>query len=114
MAGHLLNTNSSLQCPHGGKVNIVSTNVRVKADSAYCALSTDTFTISGCPFQIPAAPSPIPSPCVTVRWVVTNLRTKTNSTPNLSRSCVGICQSASQIPQGPVVIANTQTKASGM
>lgn len=114
MAGNLLNTNSTLQCPHGGSVSIVSANTRVKADSAYAALSTDTFTISGCPFQIPAAPSPIPSPCVTVKWVVTNMRTKTNSTPNLSQSCVGICQSASQIPQGPVVIANTQTKASGM
>jgi hypothetical protein len=114
MSGNLLNTSSTLQCPHGGSVSIVSANTRVKADGAFAALSTDTFTISGCPFQIPAAPSPIPSPCVTVKWVVTNLRTQTNRTPNLSQSCVGICQSAAQIPQGPVVIANTQTKASGM
>ncbi len=114
MAGNLLNTNSTLQCPHGGSVKIVSTNTRVKVDGAYAALSTDTFTISGCPFQIPAAPSPIPSPCVTVQWVVTNVRTKTNSTPNLSQSSVGLCLSAAQIPQGSVIVAQTQAKASGM
>lgn len=114
MAGHLLNTASTLQCPHGGSVSIVSANTKVKADGSFAALSTDTFTISGCPFQIPAAPSPIPSPCMTVQWTVTNLRTKTNSTPNLSQSSVGLCLSAAQVPQGPVVIANTQTKASGM
>ena len=114
MAGSLLNANSSLQCPHGGTVAIVSANTHVKADGAFAALSTDTFTISGCPFQIPAAPSPIPSPCITVQWVVTNVRTKTNSTPNLSQSCVGLCLSALQIPQGPVVIKQTQTKVSGL
>ena len=114
MAGNLINTSSTLQCPHGGSVSIVSANTRVKADGAYCALATDTFTISGCPFQIPAAPSPIPSPCVTVRWVVTNARTKANGTPKLSQSCVGICLSAAQVPQGSVVVANTQAKSSGM
>jgi hypothetical protein len=114
MAGHLLNTASSLQCPHGGSVSIVGSNTRVKAGGAYAALAADTFTISGCPFQIPAAPSPIPSPCLTVRWVVTNLRTRTNGTPNLNRDSVGLCQSAMQIPQGPVVIVDTQAQASGM
>jgi hypothetical protein len=113
MAGDLLNTNSSLQCPHGAKVQIVSANTRVKADGAFAALSSDTFTISGCPFQIPATPS-IPSPCMTVKWIVTNMRTKSNSTSMLNKSSVGLCLSASQIPQGPVTIANTQAKASGM
>ena len=51
---------------------------------------------------------------MTVQWVVTNLRTKTNSTPNLSKSSVGLCLSAAQIPQGPVTIANTQSKVSGL
>jgi hypothetical protein len=110
---HLLNVSSTLQCPHGGSVSISSANTKVKADGAFAALSTDTFTISGCPFQIPATP-PIPSPCMTVQWLVTNMRTKTNSTPNLNKSSVGLCLSASQIPQGPVTIANTQSKASGL
>lgn len=113
MGSNLLNTSSTLQCPHGGSVKIVSTNMRVKADGVYAALSTDTFTISGCPFQLPTTP-PTPSPCVTVRWVVTAMRNKTNSTPNLTQSSVGICQAATQIPQGSVIIAQTQMRASGM
>lgn len=112
MHGFLLNTTATLQCPHGGQVQIVSANSRVKADGAFAALSTDTFTVSGCPFQIPGTP-PIPSPCVSVRWLVTNLRTKTSSTPNLNQSSVGLCLSAAHVPQGPVTIANTQSKVSG-
>ena len=112
MAANLLNTSSSLQCPHGGSVSISSANSKVKADGAFTALSTDTFTISGCPFQIPGTP-PIPSPCIKVQWVVTNMRTKTNGTPNLNKSSVGLCLAATQAPQGTVTIANTQSKASG-
>ncbi len=111
MAGNTLNTNSTLQCPHGGSVQIISTNVRVKVDSAYAALATDQFIVAGCPFQIPAAPSPIPSPCLTVKWIVSDMRVKVSSTPTLSRGSVGLCQNAQQIPQGTVVIANTQVRA---
>ena len=110
MSGHTLNTNSTLMCPHGGSVSIVSANTRVKVDSAYAALSTDTFTISGCPFQIPVGVGTIPSPCMTVQWIVTDMRVKVNSTPTLSRSDVGMCMNAQQIPQGPVTIANTQMR----
>lgn len=109
VAGNTLNVNSTLQCPHGGSVQIISTNTRVKVGGAFAALATDQYVISGCPFQIPATP-PIPSPCLTVRWVLTDLRTKVNSTATLSMSSVGICQSAAQVPQGLVIISNTQTK----
>jgi hypothetical protein len=110
MAGHTLSTNSTLQCPHGGAVQIASANVRVKADSAYAALATDQYVISGCSFQIPVGVGTVPSPCVNVQWIVTDLRVKVNGTPTLSRSSVGLCMSALQVPQGPVVIANTQVR----
>jgi len=113
MPSPLLNTSSSLQCPHGGTVQIVTSNSKVKADGAFTAQSTDTFTIAGCPFQIPATP-PIPSPCMTVQWIVTNMRTKAVSTPMLIQSSSGLCLSAAQIPQGPVSIVQTQNKVSGM
>lgn len=112
MSGNLLTISSSLQCPHGGQVQIISANTRVKAGGDLAALATDTFLISGCPFQIPATP-PIPSPCLTVQWLVTNLRTNVNSTPTLSESSAGLCLSAAGIPQGPVAIVNTQPKVSG-
>jgi hypothetical protein len=108
MAGGLLTTMSKLQCPHGGTVQIISSNTQVKAGTVPLALSSDTFTVMGCPFQIPATP-PIPSPCVTVRWVMVDLRSKSDQGATLSQSSVGLCLSAAQVPQGPVSIVRTQT-----
>lgn len=101
MAGNSLTTASSLQCPHGGTVIIVSANARVKAVSAPMATVTDVFIIAGCP---------ISSPCLTVRWLITDVRVKVNGIPTLSRSNLGLCLNALQIPQGPAVILNTQTR----
>ena len=110
MSGNTLTTNSTLQCPHGGSVQIISANARVTADGGFVALATDTFIISGCPFQIPA-PSPIPSPCIQVMWTVPDTRNMINGTPSLSQSSTGLCMSAMGIPQGPVSVVNTQSKA---
>jgi hypothetical protein len=111
MAGHSLNINSTLLCPHGGTVQIISSNTRTKADGAFVATVSDTFIISGCPFQ---SPVPTPSPCVTVRWLVPDSRVKVNGNLTLSRSSVGLCLSAAQIPQGPVMVVNTQPKVQSM
>ena len=112
MSGNTLNVNSVLQCPHGGSVQIITANARVKVDNAFAALATDQFIISGCPFQIPIGTGTKPSPCLTVQWLVTDMRSKVNSTPTLSKSSVGLCLTAEQIPQGPVSIVNTQVKTS--
>lgn len=113
MAGKLLTTQSTLQCPHGGTVTATSTSQRVTAGSgAHVLTIADVFTISGCPFQIPAPSGTVPSPCLTVQWVVSDLRVKVNSTPTFSESSVGLCFSATGIPQGAVTVANTQQKAS--
>jgi hypothetical protein len=111
MAGNTLTELSTLQCPHGGTVTIVSSNENTQAGSGAIATMTDTFTIVGCPFQIPATP-PIPSPCVTVQWLVTDMRVKANGNATLSQSSVGLCLSAAQIPQGPVIISATQPEVS--
>ena len=107
-----ITTTSTLQCPHGGTVSIVSSNTQVKAGGAALALATDTFTISGCPFQIPVGPGTKPSPCLQVQWVVKDLRTKVKEQQTLSTASVGLCLSAEQIPQGPVVIHASQTQVS--
>jgi hypothetical protein len=112
MAGNALTTAAALQCPHGGTVTIVSTNSKVQADGAPLALATDTFTIAGCSFQIPVGAGTVPSPCTTVQWILTDMRTGVSGTPTLSLSSVGLCLAATQVPQGPVVISSTQTKAS--
>jgi hypothetical protein len=96
-------------CPHGGTVQIVSANIRVKTGGAYAALATDTFTVTGCPYQIPAA-VPIPSPCILVQWIVPDARNRANGNFTLSQSSTGLCMSATGIPQGTVMVVNTQSQ----
>jgi hypothetical protein len=110
MSGATLTTASTLKCPHGGTVAIVSSNARASVNGTYAALATDTFTISGCPFQLPTTP-PVPSPCMTVQWIVPDVQTTVNNTPTLSESSVGLCLAATQAPQGPVSITAGQAKA---
>lgn len=113
MAGNSITTAAQLQCPHGGTVSIVSSNSKVTAGGSPLALSADTFTISGCSFQIPVGAGTVPSPCVRVQWLLTDMRNKVASL-GLSKSSAGLCLAATQVPQGPVTIASTQSKASGM
>ncbi|GAB6192461.1 hypothetical protein [Desulfocastanea catecholica] len=113
MTNPLLTTASSLQCPHGGTVSIISTNIRVSADNAPLALLSDTFTISGCPFQIPIGTGTVPHPCVRVQWVQANTQVMVNGTPTLSNTSSGLCLAADQAPQGMISVVQTQSKAAG-
>lgn len=109
MSGNSLTTASTLLCPHGGQVQIVSSNTKVQAAETPMATAADTFTVSGCPFQLPTVP-PIPSPCVTVQWIAPDTRVTVNGTPSLSQSSTGMCFSATQLPQGPPSVVSTQSK----
>jgi len=111
MSGQLLTTESTLACPHGGTVTIVSSNTKARAGGAL-ALATDTFTITGCPFQVPVGAGTVPHPCVRVQWIATNTRAMVNKIPTLSSGSAGLCLAADQVPQGAVVISRTQAKAS--
>lgn len=107
-----LTTAALLQCPHGGTVNLTSSNGGVSADGAPLILASDSLTISGCPFQIPVGPGTKPSPCVRVQWLVTDTRCTVNGQPSLSTASMGLCLSAKQVPQGNLVISSTQAKVS--
>jgi hypothetical protein len=104
---YTLTTAASLQCPHGGSVQVVTSNTRAMAGSPI-AVAGD-MPIVGCPFQIPAV-VPIPSPCVVARWIVPDMRVTAAGTPTLSQTSVALCFSPQQVPQGPVVVASTQTR----
>lgn len=109
MAGAFtLTTAASLQCPHGGTVQVLSSNARAKAGSPI-AVAQD-MPIVGCPFQIPAV-VPIPSPCVVARWIVPDMRVKAGGMPTLSQSSVALCFSPLQVPQGPAAVLSTQTRS---
>lgn len=102
---HAFTSDTTMTCPHGGTVEITSSNTAVTTNDASILTMSDTFTVSGCAFTLPG---PKPSPCVRVQWVVPDLFVTINQVPSLSRSSVGICFSADSIPQGPPTIADTQ------
>jgi hypothetical protein len=108
---NLLTTASMLMCPHGGTVQIISSNTRVTAGGDFLARSSDTFIIAGCPFVIP--PVGPPSPCVQVQWVQTALESQTMGDFNLTEESVGLCLAATQAPQGTVLISMTQPQVAG-
>lgn len=110
--GQTLTSNATMMCPHGGTITGVATNVRATADGGQPLHPTDTYTISGCPFQIPAAPSPIPSPCIQVVWAVSDLRVRSGQMPTLSTDSTGICIGATGLPQGTVSIVPGQFRVS--
>jgi len=109
MAG-LLNTSSTLMCPHGGSVSAISANTKTKAGGSYVLRSSDTFTIAGCPFTL----GPNPHPCVQVRWIQFSLKAKALGDSVLTKDSVGLCIAADQATQGTVLIQSTQAQVSGL
>ena len=106
---NLLNSASMMMCPHGGTVNAISSNTHSKAVSNAVLRSSDTFIVAGCTF----APGGSPHPCVQVKWVQTNQRSKTDAF-TLSQESVGFCVAGDQAVQGTVLVSSTQTRASGI
>ena len=107
MAGPVLTSAATMLCPHGGQIQVVPANTRAKGD-AYLLTQSDTFTIAGCVFTLPPA---VPSPCLTVQWIVADTRVKAGSA-TLSQTSSGLCLSGANVPQGPVGIVVTQQRVS--
>jgi hypothetical protein len=107
--GALLTDSSQLMCPHGGTVQVVTSNSKVKASSGFVLRSSDTFTIVGCPFTM----GTVYHPCTTVQWVVTALRSKAVGDSVLTEDSVGLCQAADQAVQGPVQVVVAQPQVTG-
>jgi hypothetical protein len=109
MGSAILTTNSTLLCPHGGTVNLQTSNVDVKIQDAPALLVTDIHTVAGCPFFLGSNPSP----CITVRWSVGATQTNVHGTAVLLQNSVGLCYSPAQAPQGPPTILQVQPIALG-
>jgi hypothetical protein len=108
--GGLLNTSSVLMCPHGGSVQIVTTNVRAKASGDLIVRASDTFLVAGCPFTV----GPALHPCVQVRWVSTAAEAGVAGDFALTTDSVGMCVAADQAVQGTVLVVFTQPRATAM
>src|SRR6187549_2131811 len=100
MGNLLLNTGSIIMCPHGGLVSHSSTTwTTYRISGRPPMLQTDLYIVSGCPFS---------SPCTSVQWVTGSTMLLVKGIPVLTVASVGICSSASMIPNGPAIISSTQ------
>jgi hypothetical protein len=113
MPGLLLHVGATAMCPHGGQVTIVSSNTRVLLGGQPASTFADTYTISGCPFQVPVPGGTKPQPCVRVQWLVPAARVRVTQQQAILQSSAGMCLSAEGIPQGPPNIVLTQTRVQG-
>jgi hypothetical protein len=104
----LLTASSTMMCPHGGQATAVPGQTSATADAPILLMS-DTVTIAGCSFMI----GMVPSPCVTVEWIVGATRVKVGDYV-LNESSVGLCLAATQAPQGSVIISETQSDVEGL
>ncbi len=108
MPGSLLTTASTIQCPHGGRAILTTSNTKGYAQSMPALLDTDVHIVAGCPFTIGSKPSP----CVRIEWTAGASRASANGTAVLVESSLGKCHSPEGAMQGVAIIVNTQSKAS--
>lgn len=108
MPGPLYHVGATAICPHGGQVTTISSNARVMVGGMPVATFADTSLVAGCAFT-PVAPQP----CLRVQWIVPATRVVVMGQPVLLQSSTGLCIGPTQAPQGPVIIAATQTRVIG-
>jgi hypothetical protein len=105
----LLTVETVMTCPHGGMVIAIPIQQQVLVAGALVLRRCDIFTIAGCPFAV----GPVPSPCVTVQWIVTALQLKVSGDFVLNEASVGLCLGAAGAPQGQVLIVQNQQTVDG-
>ncbi len=107
MPGPVLHPGTVATCPHGATLSIIAANSRVLVGGMPAAVVTDQGPVAGCPFTVPPSK---PQPCVTTRWISAATRVFAGGAPVLINPCVALCLSAEQIPGGPPIITNSQTR----
>jgi len=103
MGDPVLTTSATITCPHGGQGSISPGQTAATAGSAICT-KDDQVSIAGCAFTI----GPNPSPCVSVQWKSSVSSVSAGGTEILTISSTGLCMSAANAPQGPVVLIPAQ------
>lgn len=110
MPGPVFHVGAAAICPHGASVTTISSNMRVLLSGQPAATLGDTYTVAGCPFQIPIPGGTKPQPCVKVQWLVPALRVTVNGQPVILQTSTGLALSVEQIPQGPPSVVATQPR----
>jgi hypothetical protein len=113
MPGFVVTVSASAICTHGAAVSIMPGSPRVKAAGNAVATMADTYSVSGCPFQVPLGAGTKPQPCISLRWVAPAVRVRSGGQPVILQSSSAICLSVEQIPQGPPTVVTTQPRVKG-
>jgi hypothetical protein len=110
MPGPMLHVGAVVTCTHGAPAQIVPGSPRVLLSGQPAATMVDTYTVGGCPFQVPVGPGTKPSPCVMIRWTVPAARVVVNGAPAVLATSIGFGVSPEQAPQGPPVPGAVQPR----
>ncbi len=110
MPGPLFHVGAVAMCPHGGPMNVISSNTRVLVNGMPVATMADQFLIAGCAFTIPPGK---PQPCFRVQWLVPAARVLVNGQPPILQTSPGLCFSADGIPAGPPNVVTVQPRVVG-
>lgn len=95
--------NSTVYCPHGGKVTILPSTRTINAYGGRPAKYTDPGVVSGCAFRVGSTPRP----CTKVHWYLGNPLLPVDGVPGVTIGTIGQCVTAKGVPQGPPLIAST-------
>ena len=117
MPGYLLHIGASVQCTHAAPATATPSAPRVLVSGQPVATVAGLWSVTGCPFQIPAPPGTVPSPCIQVKWAMPSARITVAGSPALLQpgpgTGAGVCLAATQAPQGPPVVNVMQQRAAG-
>ncbi|HQN29574.1 MAG TPA: hypothetical protein PKX20_00470 [Methanothrix soehngenii] len=111
MPGFLFHFGAAANCPHGGVVNVVTSNARVLVSGQPVATLADQCLVAGCAFTVPPGK---PQPCLKVQWQVPSTRVFVNGQPAILNTSPALCLSPEQAPQGPPIVSATQPRVSGI
>ncbi len=109
MPGYLLDSGTTIMCPHGGQVTVVPRSARFALGGKPPLLVDDVATIAGCAFNVSGAPSP----CLRVQWLMPATRVTIESSAPLLSSSIGLCVNAAGAPQGTAIVSGFQTRVQG-
>lgn len=107
MPGPIVTLNTQTQCPHGAKGTLLSASAKVLVDGGLPLVVGDRGTFAGCPFTVPSGK---PQPCVTALFTLAATKVLAENKPVLLMNPADLAQSAEQIPNGPVVWTQVQSK----
>ncbi|MBZ4400706.1 hypothetical protein VZQ01_05725 [Myxococcus faecalis] len=106
MGAFVVHVGATVMCPHGGQVQTMPGNPRVKVGGQFVATMADQYLVTGCTF-----PPQSGGPCVQVKWMVPSVRVRVGGQFVILQNSVGMSLGAA--PLGPPQVVMTQVRVRG-